>query len=149
MIKITEFSLHNAIGFAKGAHFGQVDKGGKPYIEHPLRVMAAVKEYDEEIQAIAVLHDVIEDCDVTADVLRELGMTERVIDGVLALTKCNGEPYDMFIHRCAENADARLVKMADIHDNSNVTRLPEITDKDIKRLRKYHEAYKYLVNYQG
>lgn len=134
--------LATAIALASKLHESQTDKGGKPYILHPLRIMMRLRTNDEELMAIAVLHDVVEDCSITFDDLRELGMTQRVIDGVDLLTKRPGFTYFQFIERLAGNRDALLVKREDLRDNSDLTRLKGITEKDLKRMDKYIKAFR-------
>lgn len=136
--------LAKAIQFASNAHVNQTDKGGNAYILHPLRIMMRLRTSDEELMAIAVLHDVVEDCGVTFDDLRVLGMTERVIRGVKDLTRQAGESYEQFIERLANNYDALLIKREDIRDNSDVTRLKGITEKDLARMQKYMKAFKRI-----
>lgn len=136
--------LAKAIAFASLKHVNQKDKGGNAYILHPLRMMMRLRTSDEELMSIAVLHDVIEDCDVSFDDLKELGMTERVISGVQALTRQNGETYEQFIDRVTLNKDAMLVKREDLKDNSDLTRLKGVTEKDIARMQKYMIAFKKI-----
>lgn len=136
--------LGNAIAIAATCHVDQTDRGGKAYILHPLRMMMRLRTSDEELMAIAVLHDCVEDCSITGDDLREAGMTERIIAGVLALTRIDGESYETFIERCALNKDATRVKLEDLRDNSDITRLKGLRQKDFKRLEKYSKAYEYL-----
>lgn len=136
--------LAKAIAFASLKHVNQKDKGGNAYILHSLRMMMRLRTSDEELMAIAVLHDVIEDCDVSFDDLKELGMTERVISGVQALTRQNGETYEQFIDRVTLNKDAMLVKREDLKDNSDLTRLKGVTEKDIARMQKYMIAFKKI-----
>lgn len=138
-----------AIQFAATKHVEQTDKGGKPYILHPLRMMMRLRTNDEELMAIAVLHDVIEDCDVSFNDLLQIGMSERIIRGVRALTKQNGETYEQFIDRVAKNRDAMLVKREDLRDNADITRLKGITDKDVSRMDKYMSAFKKLDDLIG
>lgn len=133
--------LSKAILIATNAHDGQFDKGGTPYILHPLKVMHYTRSTDPEILAIAVMHDVIEDTKVTYKELRDAGITERVIEGVRALTKVPGETYEEYKARVKMNPDARIVKMADLRHNSDIRRLKGVTQKDITRIAKYHEFY--------
>ncbi|MBK5941425.1 HD domain-containing protein [Halochromatium roseum] len=130
--------VENAIQIATKAHEGQQDKAGKPYIEHPLRVMAAMQT-DQE-RAAAVLHDVLEDTDTTAAHLLQAGIPERVVIAVKALTKRPGEPYADFVARCADDQIARAVKTADLKDNMDLSRLPVVTEKDRARTEKYAAA---------
>lgn len=133
--------LDKAIHLATNAHHGQFDKGGKPYILHPLRVMSFIKTDDEELQCIALLHDVVEDTDITYADLGAAGMSLRVIEGVQALTKQKGFNYDTYKAQVMKNRDAMQVKMADLRHNTDIRRLKGIKEKDIKRMAKYHEFY--------
>lgn len=130
--------LSDAIALAAQAHRGQVDKGGQPYILHPLRVMLACQT--EEQRIVAVLHDVMEDCCVAwVTIARQFG--NAIADAVEALTRGEDEAYEAFIDRCATNPLAAFVKLADIGDNMDVSRLgrePNAADK--ARLLKYGRA---------
>lgn len=123
------------------AHAGQYDKGGQPYILHPLKVMHYLKSNDEELQCIALGHDVIEDTDVTYHDLRQAGISERIIKGISALTKLPGETLDEYKMRVFANRDAMMVKQADLRHNTDVRRLKGITEKDIARMARYHQFY--------
>ena len=130
--------LNKAIEIANRAHMGQVDKAGAPYILHPLRVMMT---RDNEIERIcAVLHDVIEDSDVTFDDLREEGFSEQIIEVLNCITKRAGESYDNFIDRILGNETACRVKLADLCDNMNISRIKNPTEKDKERIKKYRDA---------
>src|SRR5574343_649748 len=133
--------LQSAIEFAVVKHSSQFDKGGNPYILHPLKVMHYLKTDDQELQAIAVLHDVVEDCDVTYDDLYNIGMTERVVNAVRALTKIKGQSRKEYLEAIKENKDASLVKLQDLRHNTDIRRLKGITQKDLDRVQKYHEMY--------
>ncbi len=135
--------LASAIALAASKHENQVDKGGKAYILHPLRMMMRLRTDDEELMCIAILHDVIEDTDVTFEDLY-FYFNDRIIDGVKALTRLDEESYDDFIKRCALNPDAKLVKREDLRDNSDITRLKRLRQKDFERLEKYSRAFIYL-----
>ena len=136
--------LGSAIALAAKAHEDQVDKAGQAYILHPLRMMMRLRTDDEELMAIAVLHDVLEDTDYDWEDLQNLGFPDRVIDGVRALTRYDTETYEEFIRRCAFNPDAKLVKREDLRDNSDITRLKGLRQKDFERLEKYSKAFVYL-----
>ncbi len=146
--------LGKAIVYATNKHAGQFDKGGLPYILHPFKVMHYLKTDDEEMQVIAILHDVIEDTDATWEELREF-VTERVILGIDALTKRPGESYEDYKKRVMSNWDSMMVKRADLRTNSDIRRIKnrEITDKDVQRVIKYHKFYleieEALANWQG
>lgn len=137
-------SLEKAIQLACNAHAGQLDKAGQPYILHPLRLM--MKFSSEQEQIVAVLHDVVEDTAVSLQQLKSLGFSEDVIEAIDCLTKREGEEYNAFIERISKNALATQVKIQDIQDNLDLTRLPSITDKDLERAKKYHQALTYLQN---
>jgi (p)ppGpp synthase/HD superfamily hydrolase len=134
--------LERAIGIAVEAHRGQKDKSGAPYILHPLRVMARVETETEK--TVAILHDVVEDTKWTFADLRREGFPEDVLAALDCVTKREGEPYEDFVKRSASNPLARQVKLADLEDNMDIRRLPEITDQDKERLVKYHQAWKSL-----
>jgi len=123
------------------AHAGQFDKGGKPYALHPLRVMTYLESDDEELQCIALGHDVIEDTSVTFQDLIMAGMTDRIIDGIRALTKMPGQTLDEYKDGVFGNVDAMLVKLADLRDNTDIRRLKGITEKDIARMERYQRFY--------
>ena len=133
--------LGNVLVLATNAHAGQFDRGGNPYILHPMKVMHYLKSDDEELQCMALLHDVIEDTKTTWDDLIAVGCTERVINGVKALTKMPGESYDQYKERVFANADAMKVKMADLRHNTDIRRLKGVTEKDIIRMEKYNRFY--------
>jgi (p)ppGpp synthase/HD superfamily hydrolase len=133
--------LGKVLVLATNAHAGQFDRGGKPYILHPLKVMHYLKSDDEELQCMALLHDVVEDTKTTWDDLRDVGCTERVINGVKALTKMPGESYDQYKERVFANPDAMQVKMADLRHNTDIRRLKGVTEKDIIRMEKYNRFY--------
>ncbi len=131
-------TLERAIAIAAKAHEGQVDKAGVPYIIHPLRVMLRVTSIEERIAA--VLHDVIEDSDVSIDMLRNEGFSKSVLSAIESLTRRPGEDYDAFIQRAAADPVGRKVKLADLAENSDLSRIPAPTDKDLERVEKYRRA---------
>lgn len=133
--------LDKMLVLAINAHRGQFDKAGAPYILHPLKVMHYLKSEDEELQCIALGHDVVEDTKTTYQDLRDVGMSERVISGIKALTKIPGETHQEYKDRVFANVDAMHVKMADLRHNSDIRRLKGITEKDIARITKYHAFY--------
>lgn len=123
------------------AHDGQYDRGGKPYALHPLKVMHYLKTDDEELQCIALGHDVIEDTNTTYKDLVDQGFTSRIIEGIRALTKMPGETLDEYKQKVFANKDAMLVKLCDLRHNSDIRRLKGISDKDIARIAKYSQFY--------
>ena len=133
-------NLARAIEIAASAHKNQADKGGSPYILHPIRVMMSPDTEDEKI--VGVLHDVVEDSDVwNFERLREEGFEENILSALKSVTKLSGdEDYRQFIKRAGQNEIGRNVKIADIKDNLDVTRLRCISEKDVARLNKYKRA---------
>jgi (p)ppGpp synthase/HD superfamily hydrolase len=140
-------TLAVAIAIAADAFRDTTDKAGEPYILHCLRVMNGLHTRDKELQSVAVLHDVIEDTEITIADLRTMGFSDRVIEAVALLSHDKENmSYEDYIARVAENEDARLVKLSDLRDNSDITRLKGISQKDMERMEKYHWAYTYLKN---
>ncbi|HEK9589830.1 TPA: HD domain-containing protein [Streptococcus equi subsp. equi] len=133
-----------AFRVAKKAHLGQVDKAGVDYIKHPITVASFVKT-DEE-KATAYLHDVIEDTSLTLLDLEEYDFPRSVIEAVDILTKKKGQDYQSYLNLVKTNKLARTVKLADLKHNSDLSRLSEVTNEDLKRYKKYQEAIKYLNN---
>lgn len=133
--------LNAMLVLATNRHAGQFDRGGLPYILHPLKVMHYLKSDDEELNCIAIGHDVVEDTDTSFAELRELGFTDRIINGIAALTKQNGESYEEYKEKVKANSDARKVKMADLRHNSDIRRLKGVTEKDLARVERYHRFY--------
>lgn len=131
-------TLERAIAIAAQAHAGQADKAGAPYILHPLRMMLTLQTDAERITA--VLHDVVEDTPWTLTDLRAEGFSEDVLTALESVTKRQGEEYEAFIQRSAQNRIGRRVKLADLHDNSDISRIPSPTKKDFARLEKYKRA---------
>lgn len=136
-------NLEDAIALAVKAHQGQVDKAGQVYILHPLRVMFAVDD-DDTARMVAVLHDVVEDSDISFEDLRAMGYAEAVLSALDCLTRRDDESYMEFVQRAKLNPIARQVKLADMEDNMDVRRLTQITDKDRERLNRYRNAWKFL-----
>ena len=124
---------------------GIFDKGGVPYLLHCLKVMHYTRSEDDEIQQIALGHDLVEDRkNVTYKLLREMGFSERVIEGIRCLTKVPGETEEEYLAKVMSNTDAIRVKLADLRHNSDIRRLKGVTEKDIKRIEKYHRMYMSL-----
>lgn len=140
-------TLERAIKIAEKVHTGQVDKGGAPYIEHPLRLMKRLFSAEEKI--VAVLHDVVEDGEVTLAELRTEGFSDEVVDAVDSLTRRAEEPYDLFILRAASNDLARRVKLADLFDNCDLSRIPDPGPADFERLKKYQGAIRTIRIWKG
>ena len=135
-------TLKDAIALAERAHKGQVDKAGKPYIGHLIRVMKAL-DFESE-KTVGVLHDLLEDTGYTAVDLQAMGYSDEILEALLCLTKRDGEPYEQFIERVKTNPIARKVKIADLKDNMNLDRIPSPTRKDLERVQKYRAALEKL-----
>lgn len=134
--------LSKMLVLATSMHDDQYDRGGKPYILHPLKVMHYLKSYDEELNCIALGHDLIEDTDITHEMLIERGMSIRVADGIAKLSKVAGEDYDSYKAKVMSSVDAMRVKMMDLRTNSDIRRLNgRVTEKDIARTVKYMNFY--------
>ena len=151
--------LQNAIAIAVAAHEGQVDKGDRPYILHPLRVMMSLRTTEEMI--VGVLHDVVEDCASFGygwDRLRAEGFSERILGALASVTKTAEEEAELkalsgdertaaylrFVARAKANVIGARVKRADLWDNLNVTRIGTLTAKDTERLNQYKAALAFL-----
>jgi (p)ppGpp synthase/HD superfamily hydrolase len=135
-------TLERAIAIAAMAHAGQVDKGGAPYILHPLKVMMRMNTLEERI--VAVLHDVVEDCGISLDDLRKEGFSEEVLSAIESVTKVPGESYEDFVERAALNPIGRLVKLADLEENSDLSRIASPSWEDLERIEKYRRAISRL-----
>jgi (p)ppGpp synthase/HD superfamily hydrolase len=135
--------LNKAIILATTSHAGQIDKGGNPYILHPLRVMLSMTT--EESRIVAVLHDVVEDTNITLDDLRQQGFSEEIVTAIDCLTRKNDESYLQFIKRIKRNELAKAVKIADISDNKDLSRIASPTKTDLARIEKYNKALSILT----
>ncbi len=134
--------INISLKIALRAYEGKVDKAGREYILHPLRLMA--KMDTEQEMSVALLHDVIEDSNISATDLLMAGIPQTIVDAVVCLSKQSGESYVAFIARVKPNPLAKRVKMADIEDNLNVLRLANLKEEDLARIEKYHQAWHFL-----
>jgi hypothetical protein len=140
--------LAKAIKIASEAHLEQVDKGGNPYILHPLWVMDRVRHLGEDYMIVAVLHDVPEDSNWTIEMLRKEGFSSDILMA-LALLDFRNVDYDARIKEIGTGSSrwhflAKAIKQRDLEHNSKITRLKGLRKKDFDRLEKYHKAYTYL-----
>ena len=144
--KFSEKSLDDqfeiAMKIAVTNHYGQKDKGSKPYILHLIHVMNNVEGLDVKI--VAILHDILEDTNITKDDLLNHGFSEFLVDTICLLTKPKQQEYMTYIKNVSKNMIAKKVKMADLKHNMDLTRLENITERDLSRVNKYFKAYKYL-----
>lgn len=134
--------FQKALDLATKLHKGQVDKGGNPYIQHPIAVANLVKT--EEEKCVAILHDTIEDCGIDAAFLKTEGFPESIINAVVLLSKVEGQTLDEYLIAIKSNELATSVKLADLTHNSNISRIPNPTERDFKRLDKYKRCIEFL-----
>jgi (p)ppGpp synthase/HD superfamily hydrolase len=134
--------LEKAIDLAFMVHKNQKDRYGKLYIFHPLRVMNKMSTDKEKI--VAVLHDVIEDTELTYKDLCDAGFSKEIINAIASISKQDDEEYFDYIKRVEDNPIAVKVKLADLEDNMDIRRIETITEKDSERLNKYMKAYRIL-----
>ena len=135
---MTEHMIEAALRMATSVHMGQTDKGGAPYILHPLRVMMACETDAERV--VALLHDVVEDGGSGTWEVIEESFPSEIAEAVDCLTRRKGEAYEAFIDRCASNDLATVVKLADLADNMDLTRIPNPSAADHARVVKYGHA---------
>lgn len=131
-----------ALAIARKAHAGQVDKAGVDYIQHPLYVASQIKT--EQEKAVALLHDVLEDSDITVADLLAYGLSNEVVTAVQTLTKKKGQSYQDYLEKVKSNNLARVVKLADLKHNSDLSRLKTVSNTDYERVKKYKNAIRYL-----
>lgn len=135
--------------FARTAHREQLDKASRPYIEHLRRVAERVRGFGPHALAVAWLHDVIEDCDVTAEDLQKQGFPMAVVDAVQALTKRSGESHEDAVRRACADPIAKVVKAADVADNSDPARLALLDPELAERLSKKYARASALLEQLG
>jgi len=137
--KVYMSNLHRAIEIAVIAHGNQMDKSGMLYILHPLRIMLQAQTEEEKI--LGAIHDVVEDVEEwTLERFRQEGFSERIISCLDNLTRRQDETYAEFIERCCQDILSIRVKLNDIADNMDITRLPTMEEKDLGRMKRYHRA---------
>lgn len=135
--------LDMAIDLSQYAHEGQVDKAGQPYFLHAQAVADGVDT--EELKVIAYLHDICEDTPFGIDDLTELGFPDEIVQSVRVLTRAKGIPYNEYIEQVKQYDNARKVKISDLKHNMDLSRIPEPTEADYRRLEKYKKALDYLT----
>lgn len=140
--KLTTKHLELALLIATKAHFGQEDRSGQPYIFHSLRVMENCISLEAKIAAL--LHDVVEDTNLSFDDLIQQGIPSKIVETLVLLTHDENADYLDYIRKLSHHPIAREVKKADLRDNINIFRLNQLTDRDFKRLEKYHQAWLIL-----
>lgn len=137
--------LSTMLMLAAYKHANQLDKSGEPYILHPLAVMHLLYTNDEELQCIALGHDLAEDCEVTWTELKFHGFTPRIIDGIQALTRIPGESYSTYKLRVKANPDAIRVKIADLQHNMDPSRKWDMPLSLKKRYVEFHRELQALL----
>ena len=138
-------TLQDAIALATKYHEGQIDKAGKPYISHSLRVMEKMMLEDEKI--VAILHDIVEDTTITLQDLRDRGYSDYIVNSIDCLSKRDGESYDKFVERTMTDTMASYVKLADLEDNMDLSRLKTVTEKDKTRIKKYKKVHARITKH--
>ena len=140
--------ISKAYLFAFEKHFGQKRLSGEDYIVHPLNVAYILSDINADAATIcaAILHDTIEDCDVTEEDLLEAGLSKHIVDAIVLLTRSHDEDYMEYVKKVALNPLAKEVKLADLQHNMDLRRLSTLKERDLVRNRKYQIAYHYLIN---
>ena len=135
---------NKAMKLAYDAHNGQLDYNGIPYIFHPIHL---AEQMDDEISTVcALLHDVIEDTDITVEMLDQMGFPQEVLTVLELLTHDEAVPYMDYVKNISLNPIAKKVKIADLLHNSDVSRLDFVDEYAVKRNQKYQEALRILTN---
>lgn len=136
--------IYQTLNLAIAAHEGQVDNSGQPYIYHPIRV--ALRCENDEERIVALLHDVLEDTNITSEKLKELNYPDKIIRAIEAISRHDEEDYGDFIERCSQNDLARRVKIHDLEDNMDTRRLIQVSQR---RIEKYQRAYERLKTFEN
>jgi len=140
-----QYQLSTIIQIAALFHHNQFDKGGRPYFLHVTAVMHKLRSSDEELNCIAIGHDLLEDTKCDVEYLKSRGISQRVIDGIIALTKFQDQSPEEYMRSIIRNGkDAICVKMADLTHNSDLRRLKGVREKDLQRTIKYQSMYTQL-----
>ena len=139
--------LSLAIITATTGHNGQYDKQKQPYILHPLKVMHYLKKsyQDEELMCIALLHDIVEDTELTISDLKQMGFTDRICQGIYNLTKYDNESEDDYKNKVKSSLDSVIVKLADIRHNTDIRRSKSLSEKHFDKLKHYYKFYVELT----
>lgn len=127
-----------ALKISFNAHKNQVDKSGMPYVFHPFHL--AEQMDDEYSVCVALLHDVVEDTNITIEELIIEGFPKEVINAIELMTHSDSVPYLDYVKIIKNNPIARKVKLADLMHNSDLSRLDKIDDKVLERVAKYKKA---------
>lgn len=136
------FNIVNALELALEIHRDQLDRYGRPYILHPIRVMMRLES--EADKTAAILHDVIEDSNLTLEGLKSRGCPPEIVKTVDLLSRREEEDYFDYIDRAKQSDSAVRIKIADLEDNMDILRIPEVKPDDLERLDKYRRAWEIL-----
>ncbi len=137
-------TLEKAFEIAYNAHKHQTDKSGEMYILHPIRVM--LKQKSNEAKIVAILHDTVEDTWITLEWLKQMGFSDEIVDAVDAISRRKDESIKEYYKRIMEIRLAMKVKIADLEDNLDSTRLSIVNEKDLNRIRIYHKYWSKLTD---
>lgn len=124
------------------AHINQTDKSGLPYVFHPFHLAEQMKT--EETTIVALLHDVVEDTDITLEDLKEKGFNKEIIDAIALMTHDDDTDYMDYVREIKKNPIAKAVKLADLRHNSDLSRMDVIDEKVLSRREKYLKAIELL-----
>lgn len=138
--------IRQAYYLSRNAHKGQVDKGGRDYFLHPCAVAETVHTANEKV--VALLHDVVEDTEVSLRDLEDAGFPRVIVDAVDAITKRPGEAYDKYMERVKKNRIALVVKISDMQHNADISRIKEPKEEDYERVKKYRTKIRELIAYR-
>lgn len=144
-LDISDPLVNKALDIAVEAHWEQLDKGGRPYLEHPVAVAHQMDSTSAIV--VALLHDVCEDSEVTFEELESAGFPYEIVSAIKAITKIQGEAYEDYLQRVKHNKLALIVKIADMNHNSDLSRLKVISEEDLKRKKKYGAAVEFLSSF--
>ena len=128
-------------------HRDQTDRSGLPYVFHPWHVAESMD--DEASTIVALLHDSLEDTEITLDELADMGFPDEVIHALDLMTHRDGDDYFAYVEKLADDPLARKVKLADLKHNLDISRLETVTEKDLERAEKYRKAIEYLERFQN
>ncbi len=146
-IRETDELIYKSLEIVTRVFNEKCDKGGFPYIIHLLKVYSGVSSYNEKV--CALLHDIIEDTDITYDDLKKVGYSDEIIEILTILTKLKGEDYRDYIDRIinSNNYQAMNIKLADLRHNMDAGRIKNPTPNDVMRISKrYEPAYEKISN---
>lgn len=146
ILSLPDTMFFSAYRLARVYHYNQVDKAGKPYIYHPLKLASEFAPHND-YQIVAVLHDILEDTSCNIFELKKVGIPNELISAVVAVTRARDTDYFQYIRDLCDNKWAFAIKLADLYHNTDISRLPEINKWDCKRMLKYKKALEIMLRY--